>query len=178
MPCSAIFTTFPSDKGMCCTFNMKAAEDIFRGKIFSELISSRQKEDNLSSFGNISEAMWYFSQQEPKPVAGIGKGLYVMLDGHYDLIEDGSVDSDFWGFSGLIHESGSYPFMSENVFQIRPGVNFFNILQVPFAQIFLCLKIMKPKFNYRKAAINFSNVLRSHFLYKILAQKILKPKRN
>jgi len=147
MPCSAIFTTFPSDKGMCCTFNMKAAEDIFRGKIFSELISSRQREDNLSSFGNISDATWYFSQQEPKPTAGVAKGLYVMLDGHYDLIEDGSMDSDFWGFTGLIHESGSYPLVSQNGFQIMPGVHFFNILRAPFAPIFLRQKVMKPKCN-------------------------------
>ena len=125
MPCSAIFTTFPTDKGMCCTFNMKAAEDIFRGKIYSELVASRQKEDNFSTFGNISDAAWYFSQKEPKSISGIAKGLYVMLDAHYDLVEDGSVDSDFWGFTGLIHESGSYPLISQNGFLIRPGHNNF-----------------------------------------------------
>ena len=29
MPCSKIFKAFPTDQGMCCTFNMAAANDIF-----------------------------------------------------------------------------------------------------------------------------------------------------
>lgn len=29
VPCSAIFTTFPTDRGMCCAFNMKKADEIF-----------------------------------------------------------------------------------------------------------------------------------------------------
>jgi hypothetical protein len=33
VPCSAIFSTFPTDQGMCCTFNMKAAEQLFLGTI-------------------------------------------------------------------------------------------------------------------------------------------------
>ncbi len=123
IPCSAIFTTFPTDKGMCCTFNMKAAEDIFRGKIYSELVASRQREDNFSAFANISDATWYFTREEPKSMSGVAKGLYLMLDAHYDLLEDGSVDSDFWGFTGIIHDSGSYPLISQNGFQIRPGHN-------------------------------------------------------
>jgi hypothetical protein len=40
--CSAIFTTFPTDRGMCCTFNMKAADEIFRGSEFPELVKSLQ----------------------------------------------------------------------------------------------------------------------------------------
>ena len=28
--CALIFRTFPSDQGMCCTFNMDAAEDMFK----------------------------------------------------------------------------------------------------------------------------------------------------
>ncbi len=28
--CSAIFTMFPTDRGMCCTFNMDAADKIFK----------------------------------------------------------------------------------------------------------------------------------------------------
>ena len=29
VPCSAIFTTVPTDHGMCCSFNKMAAEEIF-----------------------------------------------------------------------------------------------------------------------------------------------------
>ena len=30
MPCSAIFKTTPTDRGMCCTFNLQAAEKMFK----------------------------------------------------------------------------------------------------------------------------------------------------
>ena len=30
LDCSAIFKTFPTDRGMCCTFNMAAAEAMFQ----------------------------------------------------------------------------------------------------------------------------------------------------
>jgi hypothetical protein len=45
VPCSAIFTTFPTDKGMCCAFNMKAADEIFAGRMYSSLVKELQDED-------------------------------------------------------------------------------------------------------------------------------------
>ena len=30
MNCSSIFTMFPTDRGMCCAFNMKKADDMFK----------------------------------------------------------------------------------------------------------------------------------------------------
>ena len=30
IPCSAIFQTTPSDRGMCCTFNVEEAEKMFK----------------------------------------------------------------------------------------------------------------------------------------------------
>ena len=30
IPCSAIFKTAPTDRGMCCTFNLQAAEKMFK----------------------------------------------------------------------------------------------------------------------------------------------------
>ncbi len=29
IPCSSIFKKFPTDQGLCCSFNMKAADEIF-----------------------------------------------------------------------------------------------------------------------------------------------------
>ena len=40
--CSAIFTTFPTDRGMCCAFNMKSAEEIFRDTMYSNLVTELQ----------------------------------------------------------------------------------------------------------------------------------------
>jgi hypothetical protein len=42
VPCSAIFSQFPSDKGMCCSFNMKAADEIFHGETYVQLVNSLQ----------------------------------------------------------------------------------------------------------------------------------------
>jgi hypothetical protein len=38
IPCAAIFSTFPTDQGMCCSFNMKAADEIFQQATYSELV--------------------------------------------------------------------------------------------------------------------------------------------
>ena len=50
LPCSAIFSTFPTERGMCCSFNMKAAKDIFRGETYSKLIQDLQQSDKINSF--------------------------------------------------------------------------------------------------------------------------------
>ena len=42
--CPAIFEMQPTDRGMCCSFNMEKAENIFQKSKYSELISQAQKE--------------------------------------------------------------------------------------------------------------------------------------
>ena len=32
--CASIFDTFPTDRGLCCSFNMRAAEDIFQAETY------------------------------------------------------------------------------------------------------------------------------------------------
>jgi len=39
-------------------------------------------------------ADWYISQSEPVPQVGLKMGLSVMLDGHTDLLEPYTIDSD------------------------------------------------------------------------------------
>jgi hypothetical protein len=43
IPCEAIFSTFPTDRGMCCSFNMKAADEIFVDKQYSNLVKGLQQ---------------------------------------------------------------------------------------------------------------------------------------
>lgn len=45
VPCGAIFKTFPTDRGMCCAFNMQAADKIFRGETYPGLVMSQQSFD-------------------------------------------------------------------------------------------------------------------------------------
>ena len=43
--CPAIFRTLPTDRGMCCVFNMNKAEEIFQESIYAKLIQTSQDKD-------------------------------------------------------------------------------------------------------------------------------------
>ena len=58
MPCSAIFSTFPTDRGMCCAFNMKSADMIFKGSRYVELIKKLQDKDKKKAFENTALPKW------------------------------------------------------------------------------------------------------------------------
>ena len=60
MPCSSIFTTFQTDRGMCCSFNMKAAEEVFNGKTYPKLVQTMQMEDKKVSFDQVKTFKTYF----------------------------------------------------------------------------------------------------------------------
>jgi hypothetical protein len=123
IPCSQIFVTFPTDIGVCCSFNMKAADEILVGETYTKLIKQLQDQDNLLSFEKDQLSESYTEKQEPKTQPGKGKGLNVILDAHSDLFSGGSVNGDTNGFIGLIHPKGSFPITSSGGFDIRPGHN-------------------------------------------------------
>ena len=43
--CSSIFKTLPSDRGMCCSFNMEKAEEIFKTSDYANLVKNMHKQD-------------------------------------------------------------------------------------------------------------------------------------
>ena len=45
MDCPTIFRTMPTDRGMCCVFNMKKAEEIYEKSIYEELLQKMQNTD-------------------------------------------------------------------------------------------------------------------------------------
>ena len=45
MHCPSIFKTLPTDRGMCCVFNMNKAEEIFQESKYAKLIQASQDED-------------------------------------------------------------------------------------------------------------------------------------
>ena len=121
LPCSAIFSTFPTERGMCCSFNMKAAKDIFRGETYSKLIQDLQQSDKNNSFetGQLPSSNVY--NNEPKTQPGRNRGLTVVLDAHADIFSVGSVEVDNSGFMGLIQQTGSFPMTTFGAFDIKPG---------------------------------------------------------
>ena len=46
--CSAIFKATPTDKGICCTFNLEKAEKMFKKSIFEKTIKKLQEMDQAN----------------------------------------------------------------------------------------------------------------------------------
>ena len=55
--CPSIFEMQPTDRGMCCSFNMEKAEKIFQMSKYSELINEARKEalDNRQVYDKFSK---------------------------------------------------------------------------------------------------------------------------
>jgi len=121
--CSAIFTTFPTDQGMCCSFNMKAADEIYVESAYRDMLQSMQASDKNTSFLSSNVPTYYVKNGEPNTIPGRSKGLVLMLDAHSDWLAPGSMDGDFRGFTGFIESSGSFPLMSQEGLPIKPGYN-------------------------------------------------------
>jgi Amiloride-sensitive sodium channel len=119
--CAAIFSPYPTDHGMCCSFNMKAATEIFRDGPYPEIITELQTVDDEQAFIDSSVPIWYSSKSEPTTLPGRNKGLLLLLDAHMDQFATASVNTDYDGFMGLINPSGSFPMMAIEGFEIRPG---------------------------------------------------------
>ena len=121
--CSAIFTTFPTDQGMCCSFNMKAADEIYVESAYRDMLQAMQTKDKNASFLFSTIPSYYVENGEPKTIPGRNKGLVLMLDTHADWLAPGSMDGDFGGFTAFIESSGSFPLMSQEGLPIKPGYN-------------------------------------------------------
>ncbi len=123
IPCSAIFQTFPTDRGMCCSFNMKSAEEIFVGKTYSQQIKQMQSHDKYLSLENPVLPNSFLFNQEPTTEPGRNKGLTLIIDAHSDILSPGSVPIETNGFIGLIRPKGTFPITSLESFDIKSGHN-------------------------------------------------------
>ena len=61
------------------------------------LVKSLQDHEKRLAYGNTSLPDWFVLANEPQSQTGINKGLEVVLDAHNDLLNEGSVDTDFQG---------------------------------------------------------------------------------
>lgn len=78
IPCSAIFKTFPTDRGMCCTFNMQAVENMFKNGTYSAHVKKMQDKDFAEAEeGPVAVPSDFASKKEPSPQPGMTKGLQV-----------------------------------------------------------------------------------------------------
>ena len=45
IPCPLIFKTLPTDRGMCCSFNMEKAEELFEKSKYADMVQTMQNQD-------------------------------------------------------------------------------------------------------------------------------------
>ena len=126
IPCSKIFKAFPTDQGMCCTFNMDSAEKMFKEGKYQDMFEFLQQRDQNLSFDRLLNIpnSWE-NNQEPVPEPGRSKGLQIILDSHSNLMSGGTVQEDFDGFFAIIDATDQYPMTTRKSVLIRPGHNNF-----------------------------------------------------
>ena len=145
IPCSQIFSKFPTDNGMCCSFNIKSAEDVFIQGTFSRLITNLQENDKNKSFDNNLFKKDLSSTGGTRSEPGISKGLTVILDAHTDIFSASSVDSNTQGFTGLVSSRGSFPQRILRSFEIKPGHNNLVALSGTIIESDVALMLIDPK---------------------------------
>ena len=127
-PCKLLFQYFPTDQGMCCSFNMKKAEEMFKDSQYQTLIHKMQSEDfsqSIPIYTNNDD----ITDDQFTPEAGRNKGLQLVLDAHAEKVSGGTIQSDFDGFYATIGPKDQYPLTMRNSILIRPGHNNFVSLE-------------------------------------------------
>ena len=119
--CNAIFHQRPTDQGICCSFNMKKADQIFKKSKYTEAVSTMQSKDAESAFETKDRPSWYDKNKEPNPRAGRNKGLTLIIDGHSNKVSAGTVSEDFDGFITMVDENDKFPLLSLAQLISRPG---------------------------------------------------------
>lgn len=117
--CAALFDPFPTDQGMCCTFNMNKADQLFIDSQFTKLIMDIQSENRQNAFDNGTKPEWFDDLYFPEE--GSSVGLEVVLDAHSDIIGPETVFGDFEGFKVLIDSPLNFPFVKKKGFHVKPG---------------------------------------------------------
>ena len=123
-PCSELFRAFPTDQGMCCSFNMKNADEMFQKSKYNQILDMMQSRDkNGSLVKDKFKGKAVTWKANPMAQAGRKKGLQVVLDAHSDKLTGGTVPEDFDGFSAVIDSNSQFPTVNRKTVLLRPGHN-------------------------------------------------------
>ena len=132
IPCALIFKTSPTDRGMCCTFNLEPAEEMFKEGLFTDIIQKMQTRDKKNKFAtsDVPDVPYaddpeyedpFEDGKKPVPQAGKSKGLTVILDAHSDIVAGSSIQEDVDGFFAIVDSGNQYPMTLRRSLLIRPG---------------------------------------------------------
>ena len=128
MSCASIFSTRPTDRGMCCSFNMKKADEIFKKSQYASALLKMQKQDTELNFEGTELPVWFQENKEPRSQPGQEKGLRLVLDAHSDRVSSSTVYENFRGFVTTVDGRDKYPLTSKSSFLVRPGKENFAII--------------------------------------------------
>ena len=67
IPCAAIFSPIPTDRGMCCAFNMNSMNEIFNGKSYVNLAMEMQNSDRQAAFMDTTLPEWFTNDKSAQP---------------------------------------------------------------------------------------------------------------
>ena len=119
--CSAIFHKQPTDRGMCCSFNMEKAEQLLKRSKYRDVIMARQKYDSEHGFDPSKKPQWFLDKNEPTPTVGVKNGLSLVFDAHSDRLSKLSVIDDFHGVPLLIEDRDRFPMVERSGIEAMPG---------------------------------------------------------
>ena len=119
--CHLIFQMKPTDRGMCCSFNVERLEKTLRSGIFSEVVEKLQTQNLNLSFSENSEVNIGRKEDIYYGKPGQGKGLMVFLDNNNDKVSSGTVFDEFTGFATVVDGSEQFPLTFQKSFLIQPG---------------------------------------------------------
>ena len=119
--CNALFQKRPTDRGMCCSFNMENAERTLKESDYSATVALRQSKDSEYSFESEKKPQWYLENDEPRAEPGVKKGLTLVVDRHSDKLAPGSVSDNFLGFPMVVDDRKKFPLVEMSGEIVRPG---------------------------------------------------------
>ena len=115
--CSEIFQMVPTDLGMCCGFNHKAALKLSN---YSILVEKMQKEDQkLLQVGTSKVNNGRLRRKKVK--VGKSRGLRLVLDQHTNQESSSTVHDDYYGLQLFIGNPEEFPTLRERSLLVKPG---------------------------------------------------------
>lgn len=163
LSCSSIFSMFPTDRGMCCSFNMLKAEEMFRESKYRESVARFTKRDKDMSFQNSTVPEWF----DPEPESGRLKGLSLMLDAHSDQVASSSIPDDFQGFTAVVDSRKQYPLTTRKSVMIRPGHS--NVVSLGATKVTPNENIRSTDAKKRNCYFSDEKILKAHSKYSQVA---------
>ena len=119
--CSALFQKRPTDRGMCCSFNIEKADAILKRSKYTDAIVARQKHDAEHGFDTSKKPHWFLKNNEPIPNVGVNNGLTIVFDAHSYRLSKSSVTDNFRGVPVLVEDRDKFPLVQRSGIQAIPG---------------------------------------------------------